>query len=153
MSTPEEQIAHKIGTRLQVAEDFGRTCERQSEGQDAGTPRQRRVHRGRRSSALPSRAAKVWETTATCAVVTVACSLGEDTETQQGFQKPKQACADSRGIVMGTGKARGPLKLRQMRAEGRDHGLIQTLPWRPFMQPVATPTSAVCSSGGTGLRK
>lgn len=36
---------------------------------------------------------------------------------------------------MGTSKARRPLKLWQMQAEGRDHWLIQTFPRWSFMQP------------------
>lgn len=38
MSTPEEQIAHKIGTRLQVAEDYGRTLVH-AEGNQKGKTR------------------------------------------------------------------------------------------------------------------
>lgn len=47
--------------------------------------------------------------------------LGENAETQQGFQELKQACVDPRGIVMGTSKAHRPLKLQQTPAEGIDH--------------------------------
>lgn len=84
-------------------------------------PRQRRVQRSRCSSALSSLAERSWKTEATYAVMTVVRSLGEKAETQQGFQELKQACVDPRSIVMGTSKARRPLKLQQTQAEGRDH--------------------------------
>lgn len=73
------------------------------------------------SSALSSPAERLQKTEATCAVMTVVCSLGEKAETQQGFQELKQVYADPRSIVMGTSKARRPLKLQQTPAEGRDH--------------------------------
>lgn len=81
-------------------------------------PRPRRVQRSRWSSVLSSLAEKLWKTEATCAVMIVACSLGENAEIQQGFRELKQVCVDPRGTVMGTCKAHRPLTLQQTPAEG-----------------------------------
>lgn len=138
-STPEERIAHRERYKAPDGRSlwtYTFTCKRQSERQwSSGSLRQRRVQTSRQSSALSPLAKKLWKTEAPCAVMAVVCSLREDAETQRGFQKLKQACADSRGTVMGTSKARRPLKLGQMQAEGRDHWLIQTFPRWSFMQP------------------
>lgn len=121
MSTPEERIALKREVQGSRRQKTGRMLVHAKGNQRA--VEWSKTGRGQMScsSALSSPAERLQKTEATCAVMTVVCSLGEKAETQQGFQELKQVCADPRSIVTGTSKARRPLKLQQTPAEGRDH--------------------------------
>lgn len=81
MSTPEEQIAHKIevqGSKWQKTPD-GHFYMQKAIRKAMKLLQDRRVQTSHHPPALSSLADRLWKTTATCAVMIVASSLGEDT--------------------------------------------------------------------------